>query len=177
MHWLVGMERVNSCLIGWPDSFLRNGGIDLRAVRLIAERGVGAGVHRRAIVGVNHVAGGAAAVPIVAGMIVGAGQRKNRIQQARLLQAQKHRVGAQLGAEAAIAQLVVGRAGIFFGIRIADFRARVRRRARTRAGYCPAAKLPSAPADPDAAACLCSRVLLAIGGGNVLMRCGTPSGE
>ena len=21
MHWLVGMERVNSCLMGWPDSF------------------------------------------------------------------------------------------------------------------------------------------------------------
>ena len=21
MQWLVGMERVNSCLMGWPDSF------------------------------------------------------------------------------------------------------------------------------------------------------------
>ena len=54
-------------------------------------------------------------------MIVGAGQRQDGIQQARLLQAEKYRIGAQLGAESAIAQLHVGTAGIFFGIGNADF--------------------------------------------------------
>ena len=99
---------------------LRNGRIDLRAVRLIAVLGVGPGMHRRAIVGVDDMAGRAAAVAIIAGMIVGAGQRKDRIEQARLLQAEKDRIGAQLGAEAAIAQLDVGPPGIFFRIGIAD---------------------------------------------------------
>ena len=28
MHWLDGIERVNWWLMGWPDSFLRDGGID-----------------------------------------------------------------------------------------------------------------------------------------------------
>ena len=53
-------------------------------------------------------------------MIVGAGQRQDRIQQARLLQSEKHRIGSQLGAEAAIAQLHVGTARIFVRIGNAD---------------------------------------------------------
>ncbi len=79
-------------------------------------------MNRRPIVGVNHVTGRAAAVAIIAGMIVGAGQRQNRIQQARLLQAEKHGIGSQLGAQAAIAQLHVRTPRIFFRIRNADLR-------------------------------------------------------
>ena len=58
---------------------------------------------------------------IVAGMIVGAGQRQQRIEQARLLQAEEHGIGAQQRAQAAVAQLVIGQPGIFasrFGLPI-----------------------------------------------------------
>ena len=80
-------------------------------------------MHGRAVVGVNDVAGRAAAVAIIARMIVGAGQRQDGIQQASLLQAEEDRIGAQFGAEAAIAQLHIGTAGVFFRIGNADLRA------------------------------------------------------
>ena len=165
MHWLVGMERVNSCLMGWPDSLCGMVGSICDAVRLVAVLRVRARMHRRTIVGVNHVARRAAAVAIIARMIVGAGQRQNRIEQARLLQTQKHRIGSQLGAEAAIAQLDVRTAGVFFRIRNADLGRALRRRARTRAKYFQAAKLPSGPADPGAAARPSDRVRSCDGGG------------
>ena len=89
---LAGRNRARELVLDRMARFvLRNGRIDLRAVALIAVRGVGPGMHRRAVVGVDHMAGRAAAGAVVAGMIVGAGQRKQRIEQARLLQAQKHR--------------------------------------------------------------------------------------
>ena len=46
--------------------------------------GVGAGVDRRAVVGVDDVAGGAAAGAIVAGVVVGAQEVERRVEQARL---------------------------------------------------------------------------------------------
>ena len=67
----------------------------------IAELGVGAGVDRRAIVGVDDVARGAAAGAIVAGVIVGAEEVERRVEQARALQADEDGIGAVLGAEAA----------------------------------------------------------------------------
>ena len=82
-----------------------NGGIGGSAEAGVAELRVGAGVRRIAIVGVNDVAGGAAAGAIVAGMIVGAGQRHDRIEQARFLQAEENGIGAQFRAEAAVAEL------------------------------------------------------------------------
>src|ERR1700722_1783076 len=75
----------------------------------------------RAIVGVNDVTGGATAAAIVAGFVVCAGQRKQWIEQARFLQAEKNGIGAEQSAEAAFAELVVGAAGFFFAIGIADF--------------------------------------------------------
>src|SRR5260370_3177040 len=110
-------------LDGVPALIARNGGIDLRAVGLIAECGVGAGVNQRAIVGVDDVAGGAAAGSIIARMVVGAGQRKDRIEQAGFLQAEKNGIGSKLGAESALAELHVGGARIFTRIWIADLRA------------------------------------------------------
>src|ERR1700720_823611 len=65
---------------------------------------------------------GAAAGAIVAGMIVRAGQRHDRIEQASFLQAEENGIGAKLGAEAALAELVIGLAGIFFAIGVAEFR-------------------------------------------------------
>src|SRR5207253_2804707 len=71
----------------------------------VAEWRVLRGMVRRAIVRVRHVASGAAAAAIVARLIVGAGKREQRIEQARLLQPEEHGIDAELGAEAAIAQL------------------------------------------------------------------------
>src|SRR5258708_6972264 len=53
-------------------------------------------------------------------MVVGAGHGENRIKQARLLQTQKHRVGAEVRAESTLAQLHIGAARILFRIWIAN---------------------------------------------------------
>src|SRR5580692_11647370 len=98
-----------------------DGGVGGGAFAEMAEAGVWAGMLRLAVVCVNHVTGGAAAAAIVAGSVVGAGQREQRIEQARFLQAEKNGIGAQECAEAAFAELVVGAAGFFFAIGIADF--------------------------------------------------------
>src|ERR1700734_3990271 len=75
----------------------------------------------RAVVGVNHVTGSAAAAAIIAGLVIGAGQRKQRIEQACFLQAEKYGISAQKCAKAALAELVVGPAGLVLAIWIADF--------------------------------------------------------
>src|SRR5271168_2831004 len=54
-------------------------------------------------------------------MIVGAGERHDGIEQARFLQAEENRVRAELGAEAAFAEFVVGLTGLLLAIGIADF--------------------------------------------------------
>src|SRR6266852_6005960 len=77
---------------------------------------------RIAIIRVDHVARGAAARAIIARMIVRAGERKNRIEQSRLLQSKKHRIRAQLSSKTSIAELVIGLARFFFAIRIANLR-------------------------------------------------------
>src|SRR5260370_8193724 len=64
----------------------------------------------------------ASAAAIVAGMIVRAGKRQDGVEQSRFLQAEENRIGAQLSAEAAVAELVVRFAGIFFAIGIANLR-------------------------------------------------------
>src|SRR5258708_4059262 len=65
---------------------------------------------------------GTAARAIVAGMIVGPGERKNRIEQSRFLQTKEHGIRAQLGSKTSFAELVIGLARFFFAIRIADLR-------------------------------------------------------
>ena len=120
MHWLVGIELVNVCEIGWPDSFFGIiGSVVLRAA-VVASRGVLLRVDARAIVGVDDVAGGAAAGAVVARLIVGAEQVERRIQQPRLLQADEHRIGAVERAEAAIAETAGGTARFLVGIGHAD---------------------------------------------------------
>ena len=73
---------------------LWNGGIFLIAAALVAIFRVGSGVQRFAIIGVGYVAGRASAGPVIAGMIVSAGHRKQRIEQARLLQTQEDQISA-----------------------------------------------------------------------------------
>src|SRR5260370_39414744 len=64
----------------------------------------------------------ASAAAIVARMIVRAGKRQDGVEQSRFLQAEKNGIGAQLSAEAAVAEFVVRFAGIFFAIGIANLR-------------------------------------------------------
>ena len=114
-HALAGGNRARelvadgmSGLISW------NAGIGGSGLSQISGGSVSAGVFRRTVVGIDHVAGAAPAGAVVAGLIVGAGERQQRIEQARLLQSQKNRIGAQFGAEAALAQLDLRLARLFF---------------------------------------------------------------
>ena len=79
-------------------------------------------MRRVAIVCINNVASGATARAIVAGMIVSARQGHDRIDETRFLQTEKNGIGTELRAQAAIAQFIVGFAGIFFAIGIAELR-------------------------------------------------------
>ena len=96
------------------------------------------------------MAGRAAAGAVVAGLIVGAEERQQRVEQAGLLQAEKDRIGARLGAEAAIAQFDLGGPALLRGSDC-RFPASTGRRVRRRAGRCRAAKFPSAAADRETA--------------------------
>src|SRR5580704_7184061 len=104
-----------------PWLIFRDGGIVGSAEAGVAVFRVRRGMRRVNIIGINDVAGGAAAGAIVAGMIIGARKGHDRIQQTRFLQAEKNGVRAQFGAESAVAELVVRFAGIFLPIGIADF--------------------------------------------------------
>ena len=106
-HWLDGNGARQTVLDGVAFFVLLDGGVGGGAVAQMAARGVGTGVRGVAIVGVDHVAGGAPGAAIVAGLIVGAEEVEQRIEQAGALQALEYRVGAREGAEAAIAQPVV----------------------------------------------------------------------
>ena len=107
-HALAGRDGARqTVLYGVAFLVLLDGGVGGDAVAEMAVRGVGAGVRGVAIVGVDHVAGGAPGAAIVAGLIVGAEEVEQRVEQAGALQALKDGVGAREGAEAAIAQAVV----------------------------------------------------------------------
>src|SRR4051794_11059303 len=72
---------------------------------LVAELGVGARVDRRAIVGIDDVAGGAAGLAIIAGMVIGADEVQGWVKQTSLCQTDENGVCPVLGAEAAQRQL------------------------------------------------------------------------
>src|SRR5450432_1090304 len=91
---------------------VRNRGIFRRAETTISEGRIFRRMFCRAVVPLHDVACGAATRSIIARLIVRAGQRKQRIEQARLLQAEKYGIGAKLRAKSAIAEFVVGLAGI-----------------------------------------------------------------
>ena len=171
-HALAGGDGAREGVLdGMARFVLGDGGIGRRAEAAsgrTARRGRSATAI--AVVGVDDVAGGAAAGAIVAGMVVGAGQGHDGIEQARFLQAEENGIGAQFGAEAAIAELVVGLAGILLRGRDCRFRLFCGRRVRRRAERCRAAKFPSARADRVAGGRPWSRSFFGVGGGNVFMR-------
>ena len=107
-HALAGRNGARQAVLDGVAFFvLLDGGVGGGAVAQVTVRGVGAGVRGVAIVGVDHVAGGAAGAAIVAGLVVGAEEVEQRVEQAGALQALEDGVGAGEGAEAAIAQAVV----------------------------------------------------------------------
>src|ERR1700722_12421801 len=81
---------------------------------------IGTGVYAGAIVGIDDVAGGAAAGAIIAGMVVGAKEIEGRIEQARALQAHENGIGAVFGAEAASAQASAWPSRFFQTFGVAD---------------------------------------------------------
>src|SRR5262249_18503598 len=89
-----------------PRLVLANRGVVAGAAPEVAVLGEGPGVSGRPVVRVDHVARGAAARPIVAGMIVGAEEPERRIVQSRLLDIEDHRIGPVERAESARAQPV-----------------------------------------------------------------------
>ena len=86
---------------------LGNGGIGGGAVAQVSGGGVLRGVRGVAVIGIDHVAGGASRRAIVARLIVGAEEIQQRIQQARALQALEYGIGPRECAESAIAEAVV----------------------------------------------------------------------
>ena len=115
MHWLVGM-RCPWRTCGRSDGPARPCGMvgsGREAQAAWPYFGIGAGVDRRAVVGVDDVAGGAAAGAVVAGMVVGAQEIERRVEQARLLQAEERRdrCGSRCRGRGSLRRLRIGRPG------------------------------------------------------------------
>ncbi len=81
-----------------------------------------AGMLRIAVISVNDVTAGAAGHAVIARIIVGPRHGEQRIEQARLLQPLKYRVGSQTSAQTAVAELHIRSARQFKNIRAADIR-------------------------------------------------------
>src|SRR5262249_28349091 len=106
-----------------PGLILGNGWIGAEAVTSVPEASIGAGMVRVPVIGVDDMAGGATAGPVVARLIVRSQQRQHRVEQPRLLQSQEDRVRSQVGTQPARAQQVLCRpAGRLGWIGQADIR-------------------------------------------------------
>src|ERR1700675_2038618 len=99
---------------------VRNRRVQRDAVPKVPVRRKRTGVLCGTVVGINHVTGAAAAGTVVARLIVRAGKREQRIEQARLLQTQEHRIGPQLSPEPALAEFDLRLPRIFLRIGITD---------------------------------------------------------
>ena len=85
-----------------------DGGVALEARAVVAEDRVRPRVDPGAVVGIDHVAAGAAARAIVARVVVGPEEVERRVEQPGFLQAKEHGVGAVARAQAANAQAGLG---------------------------------------------------------------------
>ena len=101
MHWLVGMARVKACCSGCAGSLLAMVGSSVCEVPRDRRR-IGARVLEVAVVGVDDVAGGAAGLAIVAGLVVGAHEPKVRVVETRLGDVEDRDGDARAGAGSAI---------------------------------------------------------------------------
>ncbi len=109
---------------GMSGLVVRNRRIGSRGLPEMSVNCIRAGMFGGTIVSVDYVASAASAGAIIAGLIVGAGKGKQRVHEPGLLQAQKHRIGAEFRAESAGTQLDLGLARIFFQAGVANFRFR-----------------------------------------------------
>ncbi len=91
---------------------LRDRGVGVPRQAEVTGGGIRPGVHGRAVIRVDDVAGGAAAGAIVAGVVVRAEEVERGVEQSRLGQADEHRVGAVLGAEPSLGEAALGLAGV-----------------------------------------------------------------
>ena len=133
-HVRAGMDMAGHALAGgnlfgedvlqrMPALTLVDSGVVADAAAGVAEgRGLRA-VAGIAVVGVEHVAGRAAAGAVVAGLVVGAGKAQQRVEQARLLQAEEDGVSPQVGTQSAVGELEVRLSGGLVGVRVADLAA------------------------------------------------------
>ena len=164
----------NWCSIGWPGSFLGMVGSVEKLRPWWPYFGIGAGIDRRAVVGIDDVAGGAAAGAVVAGVVVGAQEVERRVEQAGLLQAEQTGSVRFWVPRPRTLRRVRRPARIFQRVRGCRSRGRTRRRARRCGGCCPAARSRSAAADRGRARRPCLRISSSVGGGTVCSRCGAP---
>ena len=118
-RWNRGREFVLDRMAGFV---LGDRRIGVLAQPTMPRLSVRAGVHRRAIVGIDDVTRRATARPIIAGVIVGAEEVERRVEQTSLLQPNENRVGAVLSTESAIAQTCSRTARFFACFRNTDFR-------------------------------------------------------
>src|SRR5258708_190779 len=94
-------------LDGMTGFILLYGWVGVRAVAAIAVAGVRTRMHGIAIIGIDHMARRASRRPVVTGVIVGAHEGKQRIEQARFLQALEHRIRARQRPKSARTQAVL----------------------------------------------------------------------
>ncbi len=97
-----------------------NGRVGLKREPLVAVGGVRAGVDARAVVGVDHVAGRAAARAKVAGVVIRSQEVERRVEQAGFLKADEHGIGTVLGSQSPRAQSGARPARIFERVGNAD---------------------------------------------------------
>ena len=71
---------------------------------MISEGAIPSGVRGRAVVGVNHVTGGAAAGTVIAGAVVRSEEVEQRIVEAGLVRADDDGIDPREGAETALAE-------------------------------------------------------------------------
>ncbi len=176
MQELEGMALVSRCWMGCPGSDLSMVGSTDAEVPLLPNFAYWRGVFGIEVVGVDDVAAGASGAAVIAGVIVGAGEGEEGVEEAGLLQAEEDGVGAEFGADAAIAEFDVGACRDLLRDWGCRFRGVFRRRVRRRAGCCRARRLPSAGWDRGRAGRLSFSVSSGVGGGQVRRRSGSPSG-
>ena len=130
----AGMDVTDDALAGWnpvarselvvnrvPALPFGDRGIGGETKAAVAERRIGPRMDRRAVVGVDHMAAGAAAGAIVARLVVGAEEVQRGIEEPRLVQAHEDWIRAVFGAQPAGAQSRSRSAILFESFGIADF--------------------------------------------------------
>ncbi len=177
MHWLDGMARVNTCLMGWPDSFF---GIVGSTVALSARCCRTARTSRSARASGRWRRSRGRRCSRWRGS-----RRDDRWCRETTAPDRAGASSASRGTPGSVRNCVPKPRSLEFHVRagrvlrraagLPSLRLLPCRRARRRAAHCRAAKFPSAAAVRGRAGRPSSRVSSAVGGGSVFMRCGLPS--